>query len=54
MYANEDIYEGEFVAGEMNGYGKLIQKDGTQYESFWVNNKPNGRGKMTSMDGSFY
>lgn len=31
------IFEGEFIDGEPNGFGRIITNDGTCKEGIWVN-----------------
>jgi hypothetical protein len=51
----EDIYEGEMINGERNGYGKYVWgDDGMTYEGHWTNGKMDGEGKVTWNDGSTY
>ena len=47
IYANGDIYEGQWHQGQRNGYGALTKyrdgffgrRNGDHYEGQWVNNK---------------
>ena len=41
-YANEDIYEGDFKNGILDGTGKINYNNGTKYEGEIKNGKPNG------------
>ena len=37
LHKNGDIYKGEFLAGEANGYGGYLFSNGTRYEGTWKN-----------------
>ena len=37
QYSNGSMYEGEFVAGVANGFGKFVSGQGDEYEGFWSN-----------------
>ena len=37
MYANGNVYEGEFVDGQKSGFGKFIWNNGKCYEGLWEN-----------------
>ncbi len=49
-----EIYEGGWVLGDMEGYGKFKYQDGNCYEGAWLQGKRHGRGRYTCQDGSFY
>lgn len=53
---NSESYEGDFVDGEMTGYGTYIYSSiiGDRYEGFMKNGKRDGTGKYTWADGSTY
>ncbi len=55
-FVNGESYEGDFVAGEMTGYGTYIYSPaiGDKYEGFLKNGKREGKGKYTWSDGSYY
>ena len=40
------IYEGDWLGGFRDGYGKMIWKDGTEYEGYWRDNRASGWGKI--------
>ena len=44
-------FEGDYLYGQMNGYGKLIGKNGVSYEGEWRNNLPHGNGTKKYKDG---
>lgn len=44
IYANEDIYEGQWHEGKRNGYGVLTKRNGDHFEGHWVNDKREGQG----------
>lgn len=48
-----DMYEGTYVDGEMDGYGKFVTTSGT-YVGNWKNGKKHGRGNFTWSDGETY
>ena len=51
----EDIYEGSFVEGIRQGYGKLTLQNGDIYDGFWENDCLHGQGKYTfAATGSEY
>ena len=45
VYANGDIYEGDFVNGKREGQGTYTNKYGNYYTGEWKNDKQNGYGK---------
>ena len=46
-YQNGDIaYEGDWIKGYPNGYGKYIYDDGSYYIGQWKNYLKHGRGTM--------
>ena len=49
-YSNGDFYEGVFVHGKRNGYGKYITREYT-YEGEWKDGVMSGNGEMTWSDG---
>ena len=53
---NAESYEGDFVEGEMTGYGVYIYSPqvGDKYEGFMKNGLREGTGKYTWADGSTY
>jgi hypothetical protein len=42
VYANGNVYEGEWVDGRINGFGTLTYADGDKYIGLWVDGKMNG------------
>ena len=52
---NGDIYEGNFVRGTKNGYGKYMWADGDIYEGCYYNDKRHDeKAKMHLKDGSCF
>ena len=50
---NDSIYIGFVnINGEKHGYGKLIQKNGKQYEGFWAEGILEGWGRITDEEGT--
>jgi len=54
VYADGDIYVGEWKDNLMNGYGKYIYANGDIYEGEWKDNLKNGHGKYFYADGNSY
>ena len=44
IYANENIYEGQWHEGKRNGYGVLTKRNGDHFEGHWVNDFREGQG----------
>lgn len=44
IYANGDVYEGQWYLGKRNGYGVLTKRNGDHFEGKWVNDKREGQG----------
>jgi hypothetical protein len=44
IYANENIYEGQWHEGKRNGYGVLTKRNGDHFEGHWVNDLREGQG----------
>ena len=44
IYANENIYEGQWHEGKRNGYGVLTKRNGDHFEGHWVNDQREGQG----------
>ena len=44
VFANGDIYEGEFQNGNRQGQGKYTWTDNSFYEGEWLCDKMNGKG----------
>jgi hypothetical protein len=40
--ATGEVYEGEWINGQRNGFGVCLFPDGTMYEGWWLNNKEHG------------
>lgn len=47
VYANAEIYEGDFVGGVRQGKGKYTYANGDKYEGDFVANKKHGIGKLS-------
>ena len=54
IYANGDIYEGEFKDGMLNGNGKIIRKDGNIFKGEFKDNKLNGHGIYSGKYNNIY
>jgi hypothetical protein len=52
-YANGDVYEGEWKAGEREGRGIYRCADGAVYEGEWKAGKMEGRGIFRHADGAY-
>ena len=51
-YNNGNIlYEGDFINGKREGFGKYIDKNGDVYEGQWLNGKKHGEGKIFYKNG---
>jgi len=51
-YKNGIKYEGQYVDGNKEGYGKLFNGDGSMsYEGYFKKGLPHGTGKAYSKDG---
>ena len=48
---NDNVYQGNFKHGTMEGLGQLTYKDGSVYKGFFKDGKPNGWGVLISSDG---
>lgn len=44
MYANGNVYEGEWVDGRIEGTGTLTYSDGDRYSGLWRNGRMDGQG----------
>jgi hypothetical protein len=51
---NSFRYEGEFLDGEINGYGKYSDHDGRLYEGQWKNYRQHGEGIFKRPNGDVY
>jgi len=54
VFNDGSLYVGEFVNGNMEGFGKLTDKYGNIYTGYFKNNKFNGIGKFERTDGTKY
>jgi hypothetical protein len=54
VFNDGSLYVGEFVNGNMEGFGKLTDKFGNIYTGYFKNNKFNGIGKFERTDGTKY
>ena len=51
-YGTGEVYEGKWVNGKMNGWGKRTLKNGVVvYEGEWQDDKKHGRGVMRYENG---
>ncbi len=41
------FYDGEWLNGKPNGFGKCVYESGGSYEGDWVNGERHGNGKMS-------
>jgi hypothetical protein len=55
QYEDGSIYYGYYnKSWEREGYGVLIQADGSKFQGFFKNNKMNGRGRIVGIEGDYY
>ena len=54
LYSNGNIYDGSWIDGKHNGYGKYIYTNGNIYEGNFEENKINGYGKIIYSNGNIY
>lgn len=54
LYANGNVYEGEWKNNLKNGQGKQSYKDGSSYEGEWKDNKIEGYGTIIWANGKKY
>ena len=55
-YVNEhpsDRYDGELVAGKLDGQGTYVSADGYRYAGQWRDGKANGTGELSTKTGTF-
>ena len=52
MFATGAVYIGEFLNGEIHGYGTCYYPNGTIYKGYWAHRFPDGQGTKTYEDGS--
>ena len=50
----KDVYEGEWLAGQMHGRGRRVFRDGTIYDGAWRAGVQHGRGLELFPSGSVY
>jgi hypothetical protein len=48
-----DRYNGELVAGKLDGLGSYVSADGFRYEGEWRDGIANGTGELTTKSGTF-
>ena len=53
-FADGDVYEGAWVAGDYHGHGKYSFASGEVYVGEYAKNKQQGKGKMTYAGGNSY
>ena len=46
-----DLYEGQWLKGKYNGYGRKIYSEGEIYQGFWKDDLPHGLGTYTNIHG---
>ena len=55
MFPDGQEYDGDYMQGKRQGYGKLKMANGNIYEGYFADNVPCGQGKLIiSEDGSRY
>ena len=54
VYANGNIYEGQWLAGWPHGQGKYTEATGNVYEGAYVEGKRHGHGKFSFATGDVY
>ena len=54
IFANGDVYEGNFSRHEADGQGVLTKKDGTLCTGSWKHSKLNGEGVIKFLSGDSY
>ena len=55
-YVNEhpsDRYDGDLVAGKLDGQGTYVSADGYRYAGDWRDGKANGTGELSTKTGTF-
>jgi hypothetical protein len=45
------LYDGNFLYGKRNGFGKMIYCDGDIYEGEWIDNEIKGKGIYSYKNG---
>jgi hypothetical protein len=54
IYANEDVYEGEFVNGNREGRGSYTFNRHYKYTGEWQNNLFHGKGRLYRRNDLFF
>ncbi len=54
MFPDGSVYRGDFIHGEMEGFGRLEHPNGDVYEGIFGAGKKHGQGKMTFANGSIF
>ncbi|OMJ65261.1 hypothetical protein SteCoe_38668 [Stentor coeruleus] len=49
-----EFYDGDWIAGKKDGFGKANFKNEMIYEGYWITNEMDGKGKMTWPQGHVY
>ena len=47
-------FQGQFISGKKNGFGKYKSKEDWYYEGFFANNEVTGKGNMLYKNGDKY
>lgn len=53
-YINGDVYTGELLDGDRDGFGTHRYADGSEYVGNWKSDLYNGHGTFTGADGTHY
>ena len=51
LYVSGNSYTGNFINGNINGYGIFTHKSGEKYSGFFKNNLRHGKGSLTDING---
>ena len=54
FHHNKDIYEGEFINNQADGFGKYTLRTGEYYLGYFEKDQPSAKGKQSLSDGSYY
>ena len=54
MFADGDIYDGQYVAGMRNGHGVYIHANGIKYDGPYKDDQKHGFGLVTMPDGKVF